>query len=185
MAVTPSNMLPLGTKAPDFELCDVNTGEKISLNSFEGATGLVVMFLCNHCPFVVHLAEELSEFARSYQAENVAFVAISSNDVATHPEDSPDKMKEFAERYDFDFPYLYDETQEVAKAYDAACTPDFYLFNDKWELVYRGCFDSSRPQSDIPITGNQLGMAIEALINSEPISEDQKPSVGCNIKWRS
>ncbi|MEW4488645.1 thioredoxin family protein [Thalassoglobus sp. JC818] len=182
MVKTASTMLPLGNAAPDFSLPNVD-GKDVSLNDFAGKP-LLVMFICNHCPFVVHLRSALAEFTSEYQMKGLSVVGISANDVSTHPQDGPEEMKAEAKSAGYTFPYLYDETQEVAKAYHAACTPDFFLFDSDHKLVYRGQFDDSRPQSDIPITGQDLKAACDALLAGEPIQEDQKPSIGCNIKWR-
>ena len=182
MALTPSTMLPLGTKAPDFLLPDVD-GRMVSLGDFADAKALLVIFMCNHCPYVKHVAAGLASLAKEYQDRGVAVVAISSNDVATHPDDSPEKMAEEVRQRGYTFPYLFDETQEVAKAYRAACTPDFYVFDSGRSLVYRGQMDSSRPDSGIPVTGEDLRAALDAVLAGTPISDDQKPSIGCNIKW--
>ncbi|MEL6926716.1 MAG: thioredoxin family protein, partial [Bacteroidota bacterium] len=144
-----------------------------------------VMFICNHCPYVIHVIEETVALAKEYQESGFSFVAISSNDVANYPDDSPDKMKQFAEKYDFSFPYLYDESQEVAKAYDAACTPDFYVFDGQQQLVYRGRLDGARPKTDDPVTGEELRAALDAILLGRPVSETQFPSMGCNIKWKA
>ncbi|WP_318342745.1 thioredoxin family protein [Flagellimonas baculiformis] len=183
MARTPSNMLPLGTKAPDFELWDTVSEENISLKNCKGDKGTVIMFICNHCPFVIHVNPKITELAREYQAKGIGFVAISSNDVDNFPQDAPHLMKEKAKEEGYTFPYLYDETQEVARAYDAACTPDFYLFDGNLSLVYRGQLDDSRPGNDIPLSGNDLKAAMDALLAGKNISPEQKPSLGCNIKW--
>ena len=182
MVKTASTMLPLGSSAPDFSLSNVD-GKTVSLSEFREAPGLLVVFMCNHCPFVIHLRDALAEFAREYQEKGLAIVGISSNDVAAYPQDGPDAMKVEAESAGYTFPYLYDETQEVAKAYRAACTPDFFLFDSDQKLVYRGQFDDSRPQSGIPVTGADLRAACDAVLNGQPVPEDQKPSIGCNIKW--
>lgn len=183
MARTPSNMLPLGTKAPDFELLDTVSNKTLSLSKLQGKKGTVIMFICNHCPFVIHVNPEISRLGKEYQAKGINFVAISSNDVENYPQDAPHLMKEKAEEMEYSFPYLYDETQEVAKAYDAACTPDFYLFDGDSKLVYRGQLDDSRPGNGLPLTGSDLKNAMDALLNGNPIATDQKPSIGCNIKW--
>jgi len=183
MVKTASTMLPLGTTAPDFSLINVN-GETVSRTDFADAKGLLVIFMCNHCPFVIHLADHLSQFARDYHGSGLAIVAISSNDVSSHPQDSPEQMVHEAEQRGYIFPYLYDEDQAVAKAYRAACTPDFFLFDGNHQLVYRGQFDSSRPESGIPVTGEDLRQAVDAMLAGQPVSEDQKPSLGCNIKWK-
>ena len=184
MAATPSTMLDLGTTAPDFALPDVVTGETVRRDDFRDARALLVMFVCNHCPFVIHVRSELLRIGREYGQRGVAIVAISANDAEKYPDDAPAKMKELAERESWPFPYLYDETQEVAKAYRAACTPDFFLFDGDRELVYRGQLDPSRPQSDTPVTGGDLRRALDALLEGEEIDTQQVPSVGCNIKWK-
>jgi peroxiredoxin len=184
MALTPSNMLPLGTKAPDFELIDTIDDTLKSLRELKGTTGTLVMFICNHCPFVVHVSAELSKLAKDYVSKGINCIAISSNDVDNYPQDAPKLMKQNAIENDYIFPYLYDETQDVAKAYDAACTPDFFLFNSDLELVYTGQLDESRPGNEIPTTGKDLRTAIEALIHNTAINPNQKPSMGCNIKWK-
>lgn len=182
MARTPSTMLPLGTPAPDFSLPNID-GRTLTLADFADAQGLVVAFICNHCPFVKHLADDLASFGREMQDRGIAMVAISSNDAENYPDDSPEKMKQEAAARGYPFPYLYDATQEVAKAYRAACTPDFYLFDGEHKLVYRGQFDNSRPESGIPITGGDLRAAVDALLAGEPPLAEQRPSIGCNIKW--
>lgn len=184
MVRTPSTMLPLGTQAPDFELPNVD-GRMVGLAEAAGPRGTVVMFICNHCPFVKHVADHLAMVARDYASRGIGFVAISSNDVAAHPADSPEQMVREAEDRGYLFPYLYDETQEVAKAYHAACTPDFYLFDAERKLAYRGQLDSSRPGNDLPVTGSDLREAIDALLAGRPPRDDQKPSIGCNIKWKA
>ena len=183
MVRTPSTMLPLGTQATDFSLANVD-GRILSLGDVTGAKGTVVMFICNHCPFVKHVAEELARLGRDYMPRGVGFAAISSNDVSTHPADSPEQMVREAEERGYPFPYLYDETQEVAKAYRAACTPDVYLFDADRRLVYRGQLDPSRPGSGVPVTGSDLRGAIEALLAGKPAVTEQVPSLGCNIKWK-
>jgi peroxiredoxin len=184
MARTPSTMLSLGTPAPQFSLPDAVSGKTVSLNDFSGCKGLLVMFICQHCPFVKHVKSELAKLGQDYISQDLGIVAISSNDVANYPDDSPEKLKAMAEEYNFNFPVCYDETQEVAKAYQAACTPDFFLFDGDLKLVYRGQLDDSRPSLDIPVTGKDLRNAIDALLSNQPISEEQKPSIGCNIKWK-
>lgn len=184
MALTPSNMLPLDTKAPNFSLIDTKDNQIKSLDELQGDTGTLVMFICNHCPFVIHVNEQLVELANDYHEKGIKCIAISSNDVVNYPQDGPDKMKAHAENNHYPFPYLYDETQDVAKAYDAACTPDFFLFNGNLKLVYAGQLDDSRPGNGIPVTGKDLRIAIDALINKETINSNQKPSMGCNIKWK-
>jgi thiol-disulfide isomerase/thioredoxin len=184
MAKTPSTMIPLGTKAPAFTLPDTVSGRTLSLDALKGEKGTVVMFICNHCPYVKHVNPELVRVARDYTARGVAFVAISSNDAANYPDDAPDKMKAHAKAVGYPFPYLYDESQDVAKAYQAACTPDLFVFDGKLACVYRGQLDDSRPGSDVPLSGKDLRCALDALLAGKPISPEQKPSVGCNIKWK-
>jgi peroxiredoxin len=184
MVKTASTMLPLGTKAPDFSLVNVDAST-VSLKDFAGAPALLVIFMCNHCPFVIHVADALAQLASEYQARGVAVVGISANDVSNHPADSPEQMVAEAEERGYTFPYLYDETQEVAKAYRAACTPDFYVFDKDQKLVYRGQMDSSRPNSGIPVTGEDLRAALDNVLAGQPVAEDQTPSIGCNIKWKS
>ncbi|WP_422348635.1 thioredoxin family protein [Flagellimonas sp.] len=183
MARTPSNMLALGTKAPDFSLVDTVTDTQKSLSEVKGEKGTVIMFICNHCPFVVHVNPEISKLGKEYQSKGIGFVAISSNDVINYPDDAPHLMKQKAAEEGYTFPYLYDETQEVAKAYDAACTPDFYLFDGNLDLVYRGQLDDSRPGNGLPLTGTDLRNAMDALLAGKAIDSEQKPSIGCNIKW--
>ncbi|WP_318311495.1 thioredoxin family protein [Flagellimonas crocea] len=185
MARTPSNMLPLGTKAPDFNLLDTVSHNTLSLDGLKGEKGTVIMFICNHCPFVIHVNPMIVKLAKEYQKKGIAFVAISSNDVENYPQDAPHVMTEKAKEEGYTFPYLYDETQEVAKAYDAACTPDFYLFDADMALVYRGQLDDSRPGNGVPLTGQDLERAIESVLKNEKVSENQKPSLGCNIKWKN
>jgi len=184
MARTASTMLPLGTKAPEFQLPDVVSGETISLDRFAGKQGLVVIFLCRHCPFVKHVQGELAKLGRDYQDADLGIVAISANDAANYPDDAPEKLKEMAKELGLTFPLGYDESQETAKAYTAACTPDFFVFDRDRKLVYRGQFDDSRPGNDKPVTGKDLRSAIDAVLAQSPISEEQKPSIGCNIKWK-
>jgi len=183
MVRTPSTMLPLGTLAPDFDLPNVD-GTMVSYAAAAGPRGTVVMFICNHCPFVKHVADQLAALGREFMPRGVGFVAISANDVSTHPADSPEQMVAEAEERGYPFPYLYDETQEVAHAYHAACTPDFYLFDADRRLVYRGQLDPSRPGGDLPVTGSDLRRAVEALLAGGPPVADQVPSLGCNIKWK-
>jgi len=185
MARTPSNMLPLGTKAPEFDLIDTVTNKNLALQNLKGENGTVIMFICNHCPFVIHVNSEITRLGKEYQEKGIGFIAISSNDVENYPQDAPHLMKHVARENGYTFPYLYDETQKVAKAYDAACTPDFYLFDDTLELVYRGQLDNSRPGNGVPLNGEDLRMAMDALLNNEVINANQKPSIGCNIKWIS
>ena len=182
--MTPSNMLSLGTIAPDFELLDTVSNKTLSLQQLKGEKGTVVMFICNHCPFVIHVNPEISKLGASYQKKGVNFIAISSNAIENYPQDAPDLMTKVAQQEAYSFPYLYDKTQEVAKAYDAACTPDFYLFDTDLELVYRGQLDDSRPGNNIPLTGIDLRDAMDNLLNGTAINKNQKPSIGCNIKWR-
>ncbi len=183
MARTASTMLPLGEVAPDFELTDVVSGQTVRRDDFVGRPGLLVMFICNHCPFVKHLADPLADFCRRYRQLGLGVVGISSNDVEKYPQDDADAMRVEAQQRGYDFPYLLDETQVVAKAYQAACTPDFFLFDANFHLVYRGQFDSSRPGGELPVTGQDLAAAIDALLAGQPIPEPQLPSLGCNIKW--
>lgn len=184
MALKESNMLPLGTQAPNFTLLDTVSGKNISLNDIESDKATLIIFSCNHCPYVIHVNEELVRLANDYQPKGVGFVAISSNDVVNYPDDSPEKMTLLAKEAGYTFPYLYDETQEVAKSYDAACTPDFYLFDGNKNLVYRGRLDGSRPNSGISVTGEDLRAAIDAVLNEEKVTEKQYPSAGCGIKWK-
>ncbi|HKK24013.1 MAG TPA: thioredoxin family protein [Gracilimonas sp.] len=180
MSATPSTMLELGTKAPDFSLESVNGGN-LSLNYTDQSKGFVVMFICNHCPYVLHIEDELINVANEYISKGIGFIAISSNDIEKYPQDSPEKMAE----KEYPFPYLFDETQEVAKSYRAACTPDFFVFDENKELVYRGQFDDSRPNTDKPVTGNDLRNALDAVLEGKTLSEkNQIPSIGCNIKWK-
>lgn len=182
MVKTASTMLPLGTKAPDFSLLNVDA-KTVSLADFADAKALVVIFMCNHCPFVKHLADDLAKFGRECQEKGVAVVAISSNDVANYPDDSPEQMVHEAENRGYTFPYLYDEDQSVAKAYKAACTPDFYVFDGEQKLAYRGQFDASRPGNDVAVTGEDLRKAVDAVVAGQPVPEPHMPSIGCNIKW--
>jgi peroxiredoxin len=184
MTETASTMLPLGTQAPHFELPDPH-GKRTASDDFPDAPAMLVAFICNHCPYVKHIRSRFAELATEYQARGVAVVAISSNDVENFPEDSPEKMAEEIAQAGYTFPYLYDESQEVAKTYHAACTPDFFLFDQNRRLVYRGQFDDSRPKNGIPVTGADLRAALDAVLAGRPAPSDQKPSVGCNIKWKS
>lgn len=184
MAQTPSTMLALGTPAPAFSLPEPATGKTVSLHDFNRAPALLIIFMCNHCPFVIHIRKALVEFARDYQPRGLAIVGISANDVANFPDDSPEKMAEAVRLIGYPFPFLYDESQQTAKAYRAACTPDLYLFNAERKLVYRGQFDSSRPGNNVPVTGRDLRAAVDALLAGQPVPADQKPSIGCNIKWK-
>jgi peroxiredoxin len=183
MAVTPSTMLPLGTQAPGFGLPDVS-GKDVSLVDFKGAKALLVVFMCNHCPFVKHIISDFVELAKEYQAQGAAVVAINSNDVENYPEDRPEWMARIAKEKGFTFPYLYDASQGVAKIYRAACTPDFLLFDKDRKLVYRGQMDDSRPGNNEPITGADLRAALDAVLADKPVPAEQKPSMGCNIKWK-
>jgi len=184
MSLTPSKMIPLGTSAPKFNLQDVVSGKKLSLEDSKGTLGTLIMFICAHCPFVKHLEKEVSFFAKNYKNKGLNCVAICSNDAITHPDDSPQKLKMQALKNDFCFPYLVDETQDIAKAYGATCTPDFFLFDKNLKCVYRGRFDSSTPGNNQPITGDDLRNAVEAMMKGETI-QTQKPSLGCNIKWKN
>lgn len=184
MAETPSTMIPLGTTAPDFHLLDTVSGKHVSLSDLKSGKGIVIMFICNHCPYVKHIQAEMVAIAKQYTAKNIQFVAISSNDVKNYPQDGPEQMREEAEQNGYTFPYLYDETQEIAKAYHAACTPDLYLFDSSLKCVYRGRFDESTPGNRKPVTGADLRLALDGLLAGQPITLDQKPSVGCNIKWK-
>jgi peroxiredoxin len=184
MAFTESTMLSLGTKAPDFNLPDTVSGKMLRLADIPPSKALVVMFLCNHCPYVLHVNAGIVALARDYQLRGVQFVAISSNDVENYPDDAPDLMTEQARRVGYSFPYLYDETQDVARAYDAACTPDFYVFDGERQLVYRGRMDSARPKNDHPVTGSDVRAALDAVLSGNPVSDIQYPSGGCNIKWK-
>ncbi|MBN1556933.1 MAG: thioredoxin family protein [Lentisphaerae bacterium] len=184
MTLTPSTMLPLGTPAPDFELTDVVTGQPVSLSRFADRKALLVMFICRHCPYVKHVQDALARLGRDYADKDIGIVAISSNDAASFPDDRPESLKQMAESLCFTFPLCYDETQEIAKTYTAACTPDFFLFDKARKLVYRGQLDDSRPGNDKPVTGRDLRAAIEAVLNDRPAAPDQAASIGCNIKWK-
>ena len=183
MVRTPSTMLALGTSAPAFSLPDVISGETVSLDSFASKKALLVMFICRHCPYVKHVEQGLAQIGRDYAERDVGIVAISSNDVETYPEDAPDSLKEQAQSQGFSFAYLFDEDQEIAKAYTAACTPDFFLFDGARSLVYRGQMDGSRPKNEIPVTGGDIRAALDAVLADEPVGGEQIPSLGCNIKW--
>lgn len=185
MVLTPSTMLPLGTKAPDFSLPDTVSGKTVSLSDFSDKTGLLVMFICRHCPYVQHVKQGLARLGKDCAGKELGIVAISANDAEHYPEDAPASLKAFAQEEGFTFPLLYDESQEVAKAYTAACTPDFFLFDKERKLVYRGRMDESRPDSGKPVTGKELRAAIDAVLAGRPVSGDQKPSIGCNIKWKT
>lgn len=184
MAKTPSNMIPLGTKAPDFTLFDTVSGKMLSLNELKSSVATVIFFICNHCPFVKHINSGIVNLVNEYQKKEIRFIAINSNDVTKYPEDSPEKMAETAQQCHYSFPYLFDETQAVAKAYNAACTPDFYIFNAEMKCVYRGQLDDSRPGNDIPVTGKDIREALNCILEGKSVSLNQKPSIGCNIKWK-
>lgn len=184
MARTPSKMVRLGLKAPDFSLPDTVTGDIISFADIRGDKGTVVMFICNHCPFVKHVNPELVRLAGDYKTRGIGFVAISSNDIENYPDDSPELMKAVAQELPYPFPYCYDESQAVAKSYDAACTPDFFIYDESLSLVYRGQLDDSRPGNDISLTGKDIRYALDCLLQNKPIPEEQRPSIGCNIKWK-
>lgn len=184
MAMVESTMLPLGTSAPDFALPDVVSGEVISLETFAGDSALLVIFLCQHCPFVKHVQQELVRLGQEYIPKGVGVVAISANNVETHPQDSPENLKAMAQSLKFNFPLCYDESQETAKQYTAACTPDFFVFDSEVKLAYRGQLDDSRPSNGMPVTGKDLRAALDAILAGKPVDPDQKPSVGCNIKWK-
>ena len=183
MAQTPSEMIELGSSAPNFALPDTS-GTVVSLVQFASAPALLIMFICNHCPFVKHIRSELARLGRDYQKRGVAVVAINSNDVSKYPDDSPEKMKQEVADAGYVFPYLYDESQKTAKAYHAACTPDFFLYDRNRKLVYRGQLDDSRPGNGVPVTGRDLRAALDAVLAGKPVPQDQKPSIGCNIKWK-
>lgn len=184
MAVTPSNMLPLGSKAPDFTLPNPMTNTLMSLTELQAKDATVIMFICNHCPFVKHIMPGVIECAQAYQTQQIQFIAINSNDANNYPADSPERMKVIAEHDHYPFPYLFDESQEVANAYQAACTPDFYIFDKDLACVYRGRFDGATPGNNEPVTGNDIRTALDNLLTGKPVNPDQKPSMGCNIKWK-
>ena len=184
MALTPSTMLALGTSAPDFSLPDVVTGKSVTLKNFSGKKGLLVMFICRHCPYVQHIKEGLARLGRDYAGKELGIAAISANDARNYPDDSPPSLKEFAREMGFTFPLCYDESQQTARAYSAACTPDFFLFDAQRKLAYRGQMDDSRPGSGKPVTGKDLRAAIDAVLAGRAPASDQKPSIGCNIKWK-
>lgn len=185
MTKTFSTMLPLGTEAPHFYLNDTVTGNRFDFKNTTNCMAMVIMFICNHCPFVKHVALELTKLANDYQSKDICFIAINANDSEAYPDDSPENMKKMAAEYQFPFPYLFDETQEVAKAYQAACTPDFFIFDQDKKLVYRGQLDDSRPGNAIPVTGKDIREALDSLLSNKPVSVDQKASIGCNIKWKA
>ena len=184
MARTESTLAPLGSPAPDFHLQDTVTGNSVFLHDYTDKAALLVVFLAPHCPFVKHVQHELAVLGEDYQKKNVGFVAISANDPVAYPDDAPEKLKEFAQSAGFTFPLLFDETQEVAKAYQAASTPDFFVYDSNHKLVYRGQLDDSRPKSEIPVTGRDIRAALDAILAGDPVSQDQRASVGCNIKWK-
>ncbi len=184
MAQTASNMLPLGTRASHFTLLDTISGKMMHLAELKSEAATVIMFICNHCPYVKHVRHELARVANDYQPRGVAFIAINSNDVVAYPEDAPEHMQTFARASGFAFPYLFDETQEVARAYQAACTPDFYVFDREMKCVYRGRLDGARPKNDVPVTGKDLRAALDNVLAGKPVSAEQLPSIGCNIKWK-
>ena len=184
MAKTLSSMLPLGTHAPHFSLLDVKSDKKIRVDNNQDSTATVIMFICNHCPFVKHVNKELTRVANDYMNKGVRFLAINANDVQQYPDDSPENMKRTAQQEQYPFPYLFDETQEVARAYHATCTPDFFLFDKNMTLVYRGQLDDSRPGNGIEVNGNCIRQALDCVLSEKAVSIDQKPSIGCNIKWR-
>ncbi len=184
MASTPSSMVPLGFKAPDFTLPDTLTNTLKSLTELQSDKATVIMFICNHCPFVKHVNEQLVKLALDYQPKGISFIAISSNDADNYPEDSPSKMREVAIELKYPFPYLYDETQAIAKSYDAACTPDFYIFDQEMKCVYRGQLDDSRPSNGKPVTGRDMRNALDKILEGKKVSTEQLPSIGCNIKWK-
>lgn len=184
MAATPSSMMPLGTVAPDFILPEVVSQTNKSLHALKSNRATVIMFICNHCPFVKHVRQGLIQLAQDYQPKEIAFVAISSNDAQAYPEDAPDKMRAEAIQSQFPFPYLYDENQAVAKAYAAACTPDFYVFDGDLKLVYRGQLDDSRPGNNLPVTGASIRAALDAILSGQAVNPNQRPSLGCSIKWK-
>lgn len=184
MARTESNEFRIGTKAPEFTLINTVDDKNYSLNDLKGTKGTVIMFICNHCPFVIHVNKALVKMANEYQQKGINFIAISANDVENYPQDAPHLMKQLAKEENFPFPYLYDETQEVAKSYDAACTPDFYIFDAELKTVYHGQLDNSRPGNGKPVTGEDMRLALENLLQNKPVIENQKPSVGCGIKWK-
>ncbi len=184
MARTPSKMIALGTQAPDFHLPDVTSGQIVSLESFATKSGLLVMFICRHCPYVKHVQSELARLGKDYQSRDIGIVAITSNDIEQQPDDSPESTRSMAQELGFTFPFCYDESQAIAKAYGATCTPDFFLFDRNRQLVYRGQLDDSRPSNGLPVTGRDLRAALDALLAGQPVSQEQRASLGCNIKWK-
>jgi len=185
MAATETTLIPLGFKAPEFTLPDTVSGKELSLSALKGEKATVIMFICNHCPYVIHVNPELAKLANEFTGQGVSFIAISSNDVASYPQDSPELMTEHAKKSGYTFPYLYDEAQEVAKAYFAACTPDISVFDKDLLCVYRGRIDGSTPKNNVPLTGEDLRNALQAIVDGRPVRQDQKPSIGCNIKWKT
>jgi len=185
MSKTPSNMLPLGTIAPDFNLPDILSGVDFQLSAQEKHSATVIMFICNHCPYVIHVNEQISRLAKDYGDKIIQFIAINANDIENYPQDAPEYMIEVARQYDYRFPYLFDESQDIAKAYQAACTPDFYVFDTNMALVYRGQLDGSRPGNGVPVTGEDIRNALDAILAGTPVADAQKPSLGCNIKWKA
>ena len=184
MSATCSNMLALGTIAPGFNLFDTVSGNTLSLNDLKSNIATVIMFICNHCPYVKHINSELVSLSNNYLQKGISFIGISSNDIENYPEDSPELMKQTAKELGYKFPYLFDESQEIAKQYKAACTPDFYIFDKSLKLVYRGQFDDSRPGNGLPVTGDDIRSALDNILSGKPVSPEQKPSIGCNIKWK-
>jgi len=185
MAKTPSNMIPLGTRAPDFNLLDAVTNKYFSLDELKSPIATVIMFICNHCPYVKHIQPKVSEISKIYQSKGISFIAVNSNDIENYPEDSPENMRKEVIRYNLTFPYLFDETQDIAKAYQAACTPDFYIFDKNLSCVYRGRFDDSTPGNNQPVTGKELLQALDHILAGMPVNPEQTASVGCNIKWKN
>jgi len=177
-------MLPLGTKAPEFSLPDTVSGKTLNLNDLKGEKATVIMFICNHCPFVIHVNDELIRLTKEYTPKGVSFIGISSNSIETHPQDGPQKMTEHAKTVGYNFPYLYDETQQVARAYDAACTPDLYVFDAEMKLAYRGRLDGSRPNNTVPLSGGEMRKALNLMLAGYEAPEPHHPSAGCNIKWK-
>ena len=184
MVLTASSMLPLGTQAPDFSLPDTISEKKLTLKELKSSVATVIMFICNHCPYVQHIIDEVVNVAKDYHPHGIKFIAICSNDITTHPDDSPENMLKFAKQHRFTFPYLYDESQKIAKAYQAECTPDFYVFDANMHCVYRGRFDDSSPGRTVSVTGKDLRMVLDNILTNQPITSEQYPSMGCNIKWK-
>lgn len=184
MALTPSTMIPLGSIAPNFALLDVCTNKSLSLSDYKSDIATVIMFICNHCPYVKHIQKKLVDIANHYQTKGIRFIAINSNDIKAFPDDSPAEMKRIATEFAYPFPYLFDETQMTAGDYKAACTPDFYVFDAQLKCVYRGRFDAATPGNSVPVTGSDLSSALDAILENRPVNEEQKQSIGCNIKWK-